>query len=424
MKTFLKVILILFLIVAGLVGVVLGTIEWYLHSDSFKAMVRKGTRDVRGFEVKDFDISLFRGVTLKGLAIITNMLGAQGLSFATDSLHAQPRILPLFHHRVELAEISLQKPVVTLHIGTAAVMADNTNAFAKTGEFHRSNWQFVLDKFTVRDGCLTLLDASNKPLTRLDGLNLDVTPPQSSGLLHAETLRVGKLAIRQLDAPVKAAAGRMDMAPIRGTLANGPLTGSLAVQSQKEFRWQLQVDVRDADVPDLLRQFGLPPLLKGKLQGTASLEGGDSLSGQGRIQINGGTASGIPLMSLLATLLQTPALRDLQLDECRMEFTIATNQMHTPVIRMISQQIELTGRGVVSLTNGSLNHDLTLVLSQEVADRTPGLIRKLLTEQADGRRALSFHVSGTYDDPKVDIDEHAVKRTAEKALNKLQKFLH
>ena len=94
MKTFLKVILILFLIVAGLVGVVLGTIEWYLHSDSFKAMVRKGTRDVRGFEVKDFDISLFRGVTLKGLAIITNMLGAQGVSFATDSLHAQPRILP------------------------------------------------------------------------------------------------------------------------------------------------------------------------------------------------------------------------------------------------------------------------------------------------------------------------------------------
>jgi len=414
MKTFLKVILILFLIVAVLVGGVLGAIEWYLHSDSFKRMVREGTRNAHGFHMDDFDVSLFRGVTLKGITI-TNLTEAPGLSFAADSLHVRHRILPLFRKRAELVEISLEHPVVTLPLGAVAIAAGNTNRFDTPPELRRMNWQFVLDKFVLHNGDFTFLDASNNPVARLDGLNLDVLPPESSGTLRIKTLQFGKLAIRQLDAPLKMSDGHLELAPLRATLANGPLTGSLTA---RQSHWQLQVDVRDADVPDLFRQAGQPPMLKGKLQTTASLEGGETLSGQGRIQITGGSAVGMPLMNLLAALLQTPALRDLQLDECRMEFTIATNQMHTPVIRMISQQIELTGHGVVSLTDGSLNHDLTLLLSQEVADRAPGLIHKLFTEHADGRHSLSFHVSGTYDAPKVDIEERAVKQ----AVGKLQKF--
>jgi uncharacterized protein involved in outer membrane biogenesis len=365
MKTFVKVILILFLIVAVLVGIVLGGIEWYLHSDSFKQMVRTGLRDSRGFQLDDFDVSLFRGVTLKGLTI-TN-----GVSATAGSLTVRHRILPLFQKRAELAEISLDRPVFSLPLFAGLVAANNTNRFDMPPELRRSGWQFVLDKFAIRNGDISFLDAANKPVLRFRDFNLDVSPPQSSGALRA-------------------------------TVASGSLTGSLAL---RQPRWQLQLDLRDADVPEMFRQAGLPPLLKGKLQTTAALEGGDSLTGRGRVQIIGGTAAGMPLMNLLASLLQTPALRELQLDEGRMEFTIATNRMHTPVIRMIAKQIELTGRGVVSLEDGSLNHDLTLVLSQEVADRAPGAIRRRFTEQTNGRCALGFHLTGTYAAPKVDIED-------------------
>jgi hypothetical protein len=51
------------------------------------------------------------------------------------------------------------------------------------------------------------------------------------------------------------------------------------------------------------------------------------------------------------------------------------------------------------------------------------MIRQLFKEQANGRRALNFHISGTYASPKMDIEERAVQQAADKALNKVQRFL-
>jgi hypothetical protein len=88
-----------------------------------------------------------------------------------------------------------------------------------------------------------------------------------------------------------------------------------------------------------------------------------------------------------------------------MDFTIAGNQMQMPVIRMVSAQAELTGHGTGQFINSSLDHNLTLVVGPEIAGRIPAAIQKNLTEQPDGRRALHFHVGGTYNAPKLKLIE-------------------
>jgi hypothetical protein len=419
MKTFLKVILILLLIVVLLVGAVLGAVEWCLRSDSVKQLVRKGIHDEQGLHVKDFTISLFRGVSLEGL-VVTNR---PDIAFVADSVAVRHRIFPLFRRRIEIAEIALKKPSLTVPLAASLIPADvasNPNVLGAPAPLRRNGWEFALDKFSLRDGSVTLLNASNKPAARLDGVRLDLTPPKSSGAFHAKSLQIGPVTVRDLDAPLKKTATGGEAAPLRGSIAGGTLSGAIIAASPIT---NIRLDVRDADVPEMFRQSNVPAVLGGKLRATAALEIGGSLNGAGKVEVVGATTAGLPLMGLLSVLLKEPSLRELKLDECRMEFNIVTNEMRTPVIRLVSPQVELTGSGAVSLPDGALNHDMTLVVSPELAARAPESIRKAFTARPDGRSAISFHVAGTYNAPKVDLEDRVLRGVAEKALGRLQRFL-
>jgi uncharacterized protein YhdP len=119
------------------------------------------------------------------------------------------------------------------------------------------------------------------------------------------------------------------------------------------------------------------------------------------------------------------ALHDLKFSECVVEFSISNNVMQTPVIRLTSPQIQITGKGSVALANNSLNHNLTITFAKGALGTIPKEIIGLFTEQADGSLALSFHVSGPYKSPKTDltarIAQGVVQQLFEKGAGKLFK---
>jgi len=82
------------------------------------------------------------------------------------------------------------------------------------------------------------------------------------------------------------------------------------------------------------------------------------------MEIDGGQLTQIPILNLLATLLQMDALRNLKFSECVMEYSISNNVMQTPVIRIISPELQITGKGSVSLADYSLNHNLTITFAK------------------------------------------------------------
>jgi hypothetical protein len=217
------------------------------------------------------------------------------------------------------------------------------------------------------------------------------------------------------------------LAPLSGKLAEGAVTGDAALQLKPAFKYAMNLQVKDSDVAKLLAEAGTKQVMHGKLAATASLEGTGGLptmAGSGRAEIKDGQLMEIPILNLLATLLQVPELRDLKFTECLLEFSITNNTMPTPVIRVASSQVQISGKGVVSLADYSLNHDLTISFAKGMLDRAPKEVRRLFAEHPDGSLALDFRVWGPYDVPKTDLQERIVTGVGQQLIEKgLQKLL-
>ena len=131
----------------------------------------------------------------------------------------------------------------------------------------------------------------------------------------------------------------------------------------------------------------------------------------------------IPILNLLASLLQMDDLRNLKFSECVLEFSITNNLMQTPVIRLTSPQIQISGTGTVSLADNTLNHDLTITFAKGMLDRAPKEILGLFTKQTDESLVLTFKVTGPYNSPKTDLTARLAKNLGQQLIEKgLQKL--
>ncbi len=455
-----KVILI---VVAALVAVVvilavagLYFANRYIQSPQFKEQVLASSRqelcaDVR---IDQLQASLFSGVTLRGVTI-SNPTNFAGNLLTADSFVLRYRLLPLLQRRVEIEQLSLDKPVITLARNDGEWNYDALGA-KKSGETKQSNAashsdnaapgsksemtapvDLVLSKFAITHGAVSLSD-KGKALLRMEGIDLSSSAKFGGGKLTG-TGKTGvdkvsvadKLFVQQLAAPVAISSDQIKLAPLSGKVADGAITGDATLELNPAFAYAANIQVKDADMAKLLSEAGTKQVLNGKLQLTTSLKGTGGLAtmaGNGRAEIKNGKLMTIPLMNLLATLLQVPELRELQFSECVLEYSITNNTMQTPVIRVTSPQIQISGKGVVSLEDYSLNHDLTIAFTKGTLDRTPKEVQNLFTARQDGSLALDFRVWGPYDSPKTDLQDRILKGVGKQLLDRglqegLQKLL-
>ncbi len=92
--------------------------------------------------------------------------------------------------------------------------------------------------------------------------------------------------------------------------------------------------------------------------------------------------------------------------------------MQTPVIRLTSPQVQIIGKGFVSLDKYTLHHDMTLTFAKGALDQAPSAIRSLFTEQPDGSLTLDFKVTGPYNSPKTDLAKRITQRLGQQLLQK------
>lgn len=452
LKVTLIIVALLIAVVVVLAGAGIYFANRYVQSPAFKEQVLAAAHKELGSDVRvdEFKASLFSGVSLRGVTI-SNPKEFSGNLLTADTFVLRYRLLPLLHRRVEIEQLSLDKPVITLarndksewnyeKVGTnqSEPKPPVTTPQSITAPAKKSPTaiplNIVLSRLALTHGAVSLVSEKNKPLVKIDGIDFSSSVSFTDGQLAgtgktsfdkvsvAEALFVQKLA-----SPVAMSADMIKLAPLSGKIADGALTGDATLQLTPAFKYMVNLQVKDSDVAKLLTEAGTKQAMNGKLQVTVSLEGTGGLptiAGRGRAEITDGRLMEIPVLNLLASLLQIEALRNLKFSECLLEFSITNNVMQTPVIRLSAPQLEITGKGTVSLDDYSLKHDMTIAFAKGALDRAPREVRNLFVERQDGSLALDFLVWGPYDAPKTDLQERIVKGAAEQLIEKgLQKLL-
>jgi hypothetical protein len=394
--------------------------------------------DVR---VREMDISLLSGVTLRGI-VIANPRPWSGDFLAAEAFVLRYRLRPLLAGRVEVERLALEKPSLALamdakgvfnyeRLGGAAARASAAPAGAAAVPL-----RIVLERLTVEDASIVMTDHTKARLLAVEDADFRSSFAIEGGMARGEgeatvgTVNLADLLfVRGVRSPLSMSKETVRLAPIRGRVAGGEVTGDLTVHLKGGFRFVANLEVRGAEVKTLLSEAKSPAGLTGKLAARAAFEGSGglpTLRGRGQGTVSDCRVERAKTLALLAGILQVPELASPDFEECRVEFTQAGARVSTPVLSLKGGAIRLSGRGTLDLDNDGLDYQMTLALAPKLfAKVTRPELRPAFKPQGDGFSAIDFRLYGTTLEPQTDlvsrIGKAAATEAAKEQLNKIFK---
>lgn len=387
-------------------------------------------------EARAVDISLLRGVTLRGVRM-ANPPPFSGDLLTADAFVLRYTLWPLLSGRVELSRLSLDKPVLTLAMDGRGVFNYEKLGAARTAPAARGSSgvpvTLVLSKVSVDQARIVVRDPRTA-LVKMEDADLDSTFQVSGTSVEGKgTVRVAlvnladAIFVRGVSAPLQVAKGGVVLAPLKGTVGKGDLRGDVRVQLQDRFRFTANLTVEGAQLQKLLEEAKATQSASGKLGANATVEGSGgvaTLNGRGHVQVADCKVAHAPLMTLLATALRVPELARPEFKECRADFTLGGGRLVTPSVVLKNRSMELTGHGVMRLDSLAIDYDMTLALDEALLGRIP--VRELragFKDRGDGFAAMDFKVTGTTAAPRTDITARLAKAAASDAAGGFLKRL-
>jgi hypothetical protein len=289
----------------------------------------------------------------------------------------------------------------------------------------------VVPRLALKRGTLAVVRESKGVLVGATGIEVTTALSRVGGALAGqgdlavESLRIAdRVEVRALTAPIRFSGGELTLLPVRGQLAEGTLGGQVTVQLAGATRYAIAIDLKDARSEALMAALG-GRSLSGRLEAQATLNGtAEGLTGQGRAQIRDGRLHDLPVLGAVAAALDLPHLRDLRFQEGAIDFTLAGDVLRTPVVRFVSGDVRILGKGEVQLRTGELAHEFTLLVPQATIRRAPKEMRTAFTDRGDGLAGVDFRVWGPYRSPRTDLQDRVLRGFAESILRKgLKQFL-
>jgi uncharacterized protein involved in outer membrane biogenesis len=386
-------------------------------------------------DVKTMDIDVLSGVTLQGVAVANPAPFAGSLATAEEVV-LRYNLRSLLAGHLDVQRLSVRKPVLMLTMdprGTfnyEKLAGPSSKAGAAAGGggggAASSMLRLVISRLAVEDGEMSMMDDRKASIMRVQDADLESAFTVSGGVAEGKgKAGLGTLAladmlfVRGVSSPLEMSKEKVRLAPIRGKLAGGDVTGDLKLDLQKAA-YAMSLDVKGAQVDTLLKESGSSRALTGSLQAKASFEGTGGLptvKGRGTAFVSSCKLTKAPVMALLAGVLQLPELANPSFDECRMEFTIGGNRVQTPVLRLRGAAMQMTGSGTMSLATSALDYDMELALSKALVDKI-GVkeVRAAFKDRGDGFSTVPFKVTGTSDHPQTDLAGRIGKAAATQVL--------
>jgi uncharacterized protein involved in outer membrane biogenesis len=443
----LKILAVVFLGAVALLGVGLVALARYLDSDAFRRAAIAAAQEALGAPVAvgELRVSLFSGATFRQV-VVGNPPGLPGELLRADALIVRPRLLPLLRRRLEIGELRLDTPAVTLtrsHLGEWSFerLAPRPPSSSSGGSASGVEaplpvpvspaLDVVVPRLALSRGTLAVTHERKGPLVEATGIDVVTSFSRVGSVLAGEghltvaSLRVAeRVEVRALDAPLRFGGGDLALAPLRGTLADGTLGGQVTVRLTGPTRYAIALDLRDARAETLLATLG-GRSMSGQLQAQATFTGAaEGVTGQGHAEIRDGQLHDFPVLGAVATALDLPLLRDLRFQEGAIDFVLAGDVLKTPVVRFVARDVKILGRGEVLLRTGALAHEFTLLVPPAVVRRAPREMRAAFTERPDGLMGADFRVWGPVRSPRTDLQDRVLRGFAESLLRKgLRQFL-
>lgn len=448
-------------LVAVVVVVVVGALAYGAHlvgrlnSPEFQEQVRAEMSRTLGAEVRleEMDIALTSGVTLRGFAI-ANPAPFEGDLFTAEAFVLRYKLWPLLSGRVEVEQLSLDKPVLGLvmdeegRFNYEALGGEKTPAAGEGGgeatetapadeaESAGTPLEIVLSNVSVSDAYITMVDHTDTTLMAIEDADFKSALRVSGGVTQGQarasiaTISMADmLFVRDIKAPLEMSKESLKLAPIEATLAGGKATGSVIAHLQDGFRYEVTLDLDGVDMQTLLQEAKSAATITGTLQAKTSFEGTGPLptmKARGHAEIADCRIEDSKMLALLSTVMKVPELASPEFEECRFEFTLEKSVLSTPMVSLKGRALQLTGKGTLNLVSSNIDYDMELALAEELLAKIPvqGL-RAAFKKRDDGFSVAVFRVFGTTEEPQTDllsrIGRAAATEAAKDQVNKLLK---
>jgi AsmA protein len=259
----------------------------------------------------------------------------------------------------------------------------------------------------------------------------------ASGKLAFGALQVKGLKLANLKAEVKAASGRLDVAPHSASLYEGSLSGALALQANGN-RIALKETLTNVSVGPLLRDVAQQDRLEGRGNVALDVSGTGatvntikkSLEGTAKVNLRDGAIKGIDIGALLNKVKSLGGKSEegsanskdqTKFTELNATFTIKNGVAHNQDLDLKAPLIRVGGAGDIDIGNSTINY----VVKAAVVATTKGQGGAGL-EQLSGL-TVPVKLSGPLDGMKYQVDYGAVgaelakSKVGEKAKEAIEK---
>jgi uncharacterized protein involved in outer membrane biogenesis len=385
-------------------------------------------------KVKEMQVSLFSGVTLKAIAV-QNPAPFPGQLLTADAFVLRYRLMPLLTGRVEVERLALERPALALAMDTKGAFnyeklgrpaAKGAPAASGSAAAGATPLRVVMKSLAVENGSILMTDYAKAKLMTVDGIDFKSAFELAGGIaLGAGQVAIAKanfgdvLFVKDVKAPLSISKEKVTLSPIKGDVAGGGISGDLNVDL-KGFRYATQMVLKGASVETMLGEARTAPFVTGTLSAKARFEGTVGLPtvrGEGSADISSCRAQNSKVLGLLASVLQVPELSNPDFEACHVEFKQTGSRFATPVVKLTGDAMRLTGQGSVNLDTRALDYDMSLALSPRLfAKMTRPELRGAFQQQADGFSSIAFKLTGTTLEPKTDLLSRVGKAAATSVL--------
>ena len=255
-------------------------------------------------------------------------------------------------------------------------------------------------------------------LSALKGLN-------ANGRLQVGSLQVKGLKLANVKAEIKAANGRLDVAPHSANLYDGSLAGT--VSAQADGRVTVKENLTGVSIGPLLRDAANKDVLEGK--GNVALDVAaagksvnamkKSLDGTARLQLKNGAIKGVNIAEILRKAksvlssqqakAQAAQTKQTDFSEMSASFVIKNGIARNNDLDLKAPLFRVGGQGEVNIPASSLDY----TVKASVVATTTGQGGADLAELAGV--TIPVHLSGPLADMKYDVDYSAVARNVAKS---------
>lgn len=421
----------------------------FIHSAAFKTEVEsRASQSVGGpVQINTIDFDILHGVKLQGLVtqIDPAHAGGQGaLKVQVASVNCTYSLMDLLSRRLRLTGIILDQPQIVLTKQPTSALAPATPANASTPSGPTSGsvassgssmpFQFVLDRAKISDGAVSIQDASGTPTVNLKGLNTEAnTAGYYDGRDVTGTIKIGEvvasnMVVKNFSTPFTYHANYLAAKPFEATSFNGNISGAYLMDGTGPSVLDLNAKGIDVAQVTAATSSGSSAKLSGSLDLQSKWRGAETgdPNGEGDAQLTSGKLEGVKILKDVGSILRINELNEPVITKAQTHFVVAGRETKFNSLQLDSPLFQITGNGVIGF-NGALSADLVLILGREVMGKLPKELAASFVQKQDGTGSISFHVSGTTNDPKTDLPQRLlmqntqIKSEINKALNK---FFH